>query len=429
MSVNTYKEALQFMFSRLPMYQRQGAAAYKKDLTNTLLLCEAAGHPEREIKTIHIAGTNGKGTTSHLIAGGLQAQNLKTGLYTSPHYKDFRERIKINGQYIPSQYIVRFIQKYHDDIIRIQPSFFELTFVLALRYFADQQVDIAVIETGLGGRLDSTNVITPLLSVITNISFDHQNMLGDTLSAIAGEKAGIIKYEVPVIIGESQNEVSKTFEHKASEMKSTLLYAEEHIQMKSFRQNNVKFYDISVDDKSWLNGLHIDIDGPFQEKNIKTALYALFFLKNFFEIRESQLLTFFPNLARNTKYMGRWQILGQHPLIIADSAHNEAGIKYVLERLNEIRQGEMHFVVGFVNDKDIGGILRLFPQNARYYFAKARIPRGMDASVLKEMAGNASLRGRAYSSVKNALKAARRNAKKDDLIYVGGSIFVVAECL
>lgn len=429
MSVQTYNEALEFMYAQLPMYQRQGAAAYKKDLTNTLLLCEATGHPEKNIKTIHVAGTNGKGTTSHIIAGGLQSQNLKTGLYTSPHYKDFRERIKINGQYISPGYIVRFIQKYEEAIYRIQPSFFELTFVMALRYFADKRVDVAIIETGLGGRLDSTNVITPLLSVITNISFDHQNMLGNTLVAIAGEKAGIIKNNIPVIIGETQSEVQMVFVQKAHEKNSRLLFADEHIQLERQQQQNQIQYDVYIDQNIWMRHVRMDINGPFQEKNIKTALYTLFCLKNIFDIQEENLQTFFPRLSTLTKYMGRWQILGQNPTIIADSAHNVAGIQYVLKKLEEIRQGNIHFVLGFVNDKDISSVLQQFPKEARYYFAKANIPRGMETNALKELAAKTDLRGRAYSSVKNALKAARRHADKNDIIFIGGSIFVVAECL
>lgn len=427
--VKNYKEALEYLYSQLPMYQRQGAAAYKKDLTNTLRLCQAVGNPEKRLKTIHIAGTNGKGTTSHLIAGGLQAQNLKVGLYTSPHYKDFRERIKINGKYISPQFIIRFINTYSEAIQSIKPSFFELTFVMALKYFAAQNVDVAIIETGLGGRLDSTNVITPLLSVITNISYDHQNMLGDTLQAIAGEKAGIIKNTVPTIIGETQNEVEDVFIKKACETQSTILFADKVTELHSFTEKGLRLYNVYVHNQLWMENLRMDIEGPYQDKNIITALFSLYYLQNLFTIDRQKIRDFFPHLAAHTKYIGRWHLMGTQPTVLADSAHNEAGFKNVLDRLKEMNKGQLHFVLGFVNDKNIDDLIQLFPHDAHYFFAKANIPRGLDAKNLQTMAQNAGLKGRAYSSVKNAYKAAKRQAEVDDLIYIGGSIFVVAECL
>lgn len=429
--IRSYKEALEYMYNQLPMFQRQGPSAYKKDLTNTIALCEKAGNPQNHIKTIHIAGTNGKGTTTHIIAAGLQAQGYKVGVYTSPHYKDFRERIKINGKYISRNYILQFINTYHFDLDVIKPSFFEMTVVLAFLYFKDKKVDYAIIETGLGGRLDSTNVILPLISVITNISFDHQNMLGDTLEAIANEKAGIIKSKIPVVIGERQESIEQVFIKKASAMHSPIFFAEDHLKISKVNSTHqgLKTYDIKVNGKLWIRNLSTDLLGPFQEKNIITGLYALYFLSKTIQLDISKIIDFFPTLKGQTKYMGRWQIISKSPLIIADSAHNEGGLKIIVEELANLRYDKLHIVLGFVNDKDISKVLDIFPKNASYYFAKANIPRGLDAKTLLETATISGLQGKAYTSVRKALSAAKSVASTQDLIYVGGSIFVVAEVI
>ena len=428
--IKSYKSALSYIFAKLPMYHRVGQVAYKKDLTNTIRLCEAAGNPQDKIKTIHIAGTNGKGTTTHIIAGGLQSQGYKVGVYTSPHYKDFRERIKINGQYITSKFIVNFLNKHHETIELVDPSFFEVTVAMAFAYFESENVDFAIIETGLGGRLDSTNIINPLLSVITNISYDHQNLLGDTLQAIAGEKAGIIKEKVPILIGERQSEVEQVCIDKAKTMSAPITFAEDNLKLTLLHSaNGTKEYQVIYQDEIWLKSLKTTISGPFQEKNLVTGLCALKMLSKQIEINDAQLMHFFPDLIQKTAYMGRWQVLGQRPLIIADSAHNEGGLKLVINELTTIKKAHLHIVMGFVNDKDLSKVLALFPKDATYYFAKANIPRGLDASALQTVAKEFQLIGKSYTSVNKAFAAARKKAQPEDLIFVGGSIFVVAEVL
>ena len=428
--IKSYKSALSYIFAKLPMYHRVGQVAYKKDLTNTIQLCEAAGNPQDKIKTIHIAGTNGKGTTTHIIAGGLQSQGYKVGVYTSPHYKDFRERIKINGQYITSKFIVNFLNKHHETIELVDPSFFEVTVAMAFAYFESEKVDFAIIETGLGGRLDSTNIINPLLSVITNISYDHQNLLGDTLQAIAGEKAGIIKEKVPILIGERQSEVEQVFIDKAKTMSAPITFAEDNLKLTLLQSaNGTKEYQAKYQDEIWLKSLKTTISGPFQDKNLVTGLCALKMLSKQIEINDAQLMRFFPDLIQKTAYMGRWQVLGQRPLIIADSAHNEGGLKLVINELTTIKKVHLHIVMGFVNDKDLSKVLALFPMNATYYFAKANIPRGLEASALQTIAKEFQLIGKSYTSVNKAFAAAHKKAQPEDLIFVGGSIFVVAEVL
>jgi len=430
LKLKTWKETLDFMYQRLPMYQRIGAAAYKKDLTNTILLCEACGNPHRLLKCVHIAGTNGKGTTTHIIASGLQSQGYNIGVYTSPHYVDFRERIKINGLYISKKYIISFINTYIDEIETIQPSFFELTVALAFRYFADQKVDFAVIETGLGGRLDSTNVITPLISVITNISYDHQSMLGHTLPLIAAEKAGIIKQNIPVVIGESQEDVQEVFIKKSKEVHAPLIFADQHLSLVQKSDSGSELvYDVYLDNKLWLNNLRSSLIGPFQSKNIITGLYALKELSKMIPSDFNKVIEVFPEIHQQTGYMGRWQILDKNPLVVVDSAHNTGGISIVVDELKKFKEGRLHIIMGFVNDKDISEILNMMPQNAAYYFAKANIPRGLDAVDLKNQAKNAGLKGNSYISVRKAFAAARQKAKKGDTIFIGGSIFVVGEVL
>ena len=435
----TYSETLDFLYAQLPMYHRIGAAAFKKDLTNTIALCEHLGNPHLKFKSVHVGGTNGKGSVSHLLAAVCQAAGLKTGLYVSPHYKDFRERIKVNGQYIPRRQVVDFVEKNRSAIEKIQPSFFELCVAMAFAHFAHERVDVAVVEVGLGGRLDSTNVITPLLSVITNISYDHQNMLGDTLPEIAFEKAGIIKPGVPVVIGETHPESAPVFLKKAAETGSEIVFADQHFEAVEQREENwqTTFYDVFKDKKLFLENLEVDAAGPYQAKNVATAIQAVEIVSRQLPMLDLHALQAgLKNLRLLTRFIGRWQVIGQNPTILCDSAHNEAGLRLAFEKIHQLtnsglttHDSRLHIVTGFVNDKDVDKVLGLFPKNVRYYFAKADIPRGLEAQVLKEKAAALGLEGRAYSSVKNALKAAKRAAAPEDLIVVIGSIFVVAEVI
>jgi dihydrofolate synthase / folylpolyglutamate synthase len=410
------------------MYSRIGAAAYKKDLTNTLALLAALGNPHEKLKFVHVAGTNGKGTVSHIVAFGLQQQGLKVGLYTSPHYKDFRERIKINGTYVSKQYVVDFIEENKLLIEEIKPSFFEITVAMAFDYFAKKKVDIAVIEVGLGGRLDSTNVITPLLSVITNISFDHMDMLGNTLPKIAKEKAGIIKSNVPVVIGERQQAVEKVFHSTAKKLKSPLSFAEEIVEIEE-QKRTILSRELKIVMESKELKLATNLMAPYHDKNIITAFAVLDKLGAIFNIDLKVIARNFLQLSEEVKYMGRWQIVSKSPIIIMDSAHNEAGIKLAMKALIEHKASKIHFVIGFVKDKSLKEVLKLFPHNAEYYFVKADIPRGLDADLLGEEGKKYDLIGEAYSSVKKGYKAALKNCKKNELIYVGGSIFVTSELL
>ena len=441
----SYRETLDYLYQHLPMFHRIGAAAYKNDLSNTIALCDYLGNPQDKFPTIHVAGTNGKGSVSHLLAAACQAAGLKTGLYISPHYKDFRERIKINGQYIPRQRVVDFITQHRPIIETIQPSFFELCVAMAFDHFARKRVDIAIIEVGLGGRLDSTNVITPLLSVITNISYDHQYLLGDTLPLIAGEKAGIIKPGVPVVIGEHQPESAPVFLRRAAAAGVPLLFADQHFHLieKSINNGQSTTYDVFRDKKIYLENLEVDVAGPYQAKNVATALQALevwnaeYGIQNTeygaqhsaFHIPPSALQKGFGHLRELTRFQGRWQVIATNPTVLCDSAHNEAGLRVAFEKIRTLPFRQLHVVTGFVNDKSVEQMLGLFPADARYYFAKADIPRGLEAELLREKAANFQLHGRAYTSVRGALRAARRAAAPDDLVVVIGSIFVVGEVL
>ena len=444
----TYQYTLDYLYQQLPMFHRVGAAAFKKDLTNTLALCEILGNPQNTFPTIHIAGTNGKGSTAHTIAAILQAAGYKTGLYISPHYKDFRERIKVNGDYIPKKYVKQFVENNKIHFEKIKPSFFEMTVAMAFDYFRNvenenteggQGVDIAVIEVGLGGRLDSTNVITPLMSVITNISLDHTDMLGDTLSLIAFEKAGIIKPNVPVVIGEEQSETTPVFLEKAHSSHAPIYFASQNVDIQVVRDNSTDFefstFNIalknSFSDFKKLDNLKVNLSGDYQEKNVATVIETINILNRYtdFKINENQLREGLSHIKSLTNFIGRWQVIGQNPTILCDSGHNEGGLTYVTHQLKQLTFNHLHIVIGFVRDKDLSKVLKLLPQNATYYFAKADIPRGLDAQILRGMASEHGLEGKAYSSVKRALTAAKTVAKTDDLIYVGGSIFVVAEVL
>ena len=408
-----YQETVNWMFNQLPLYQLQGAIAYKEDLTNTVLLSKYLGNPEKNLKFIHVAGTNGKGSTSHLLASVLQEAGYKVGLYTSPHLKDFRERIKIispevSGE-ISEDFVCEFIAKHKNFFETNDLSFFEMTVGLAFDYFKNEKIDIAIIEVGMGGRLDSTNIIKPLLSVITNIGKDHTQFLGTTFEAIATEKAGIIKQHIPVIIGEYTSETKPVFLAKANETKSEIYFAS----------------DLILDD------FPSDLIGAYQISNKKTALQTLRILNSQkeFEISEAAIKQGFLNVVKNTGLQGRWQQLNSAPKVICDTAHNKHGLEIVLNQLKNEQFETLHFVFGVVNDKDLDEILPLFPNKAVYYFCKPNIPRGLDASILAQKSLEFGLLGKVYNSVSEAYKNARQNAKTTDFIYIGGSTFVVGEIL
>ena len=404
-----YKETLDYLFSRLPMFQRIGAAAYKANLDNTWALMNALDSPEKKTKTIHIAGTNGKGSTSHMLAAAFQQAGYKTGLYTSPHLIDFRERIKINGKMISKQEVVKFVEQHQKTFDQIEPSFFEWTVALAFDYFSRKKVDIAIVETGLGGRLDSTNVIHPELSIITNISFDHMNLLGATLPLIATEKAGIIKENTPVLIGETQKEIKPVFTSKAKIGHSPLFFADELISVKSVKQIHKKndlFLEMNFNEST--KKIICDLPGLYQTRNIKTVLSAIAIINSTtaFKINSKQIVAALKNVKAQTGLMGRWQILKNKPLVIADTGHNEAGIKEVIKNIKNTKHEKLHFVLGMVNDKEVDKILQLLPKKAIYYFCKANIPRALDETLLKENAQQFNLKGNCYANVQNALFAA-----------------------
>ena len=404
-----YAETLDWMFNQLPMYQTQGASAYKKDLTNTIRLMDYLNHPETSSKTIHVAGTNGKGSTSHLLASVLQEAGYKVGLYTSPHLKDFRERIKINGADIPEEFVCDFINKHKSFFEQNQLSFFEMTVGLAFDYFAKEKVDIAIIEVGLGGRLDSTNIITPLVSVITNIGLDHTQFLGNTLELIAGEKAGIIKRNIPVVIGEYTSETKPVFIAKAKQENAAIYFASDLIH------------------ETYPSALI----GDYQVHNKKTVLQTIKILQEVsdFKISEENCKSGFLNVIEKTHLQGRWQVLQNNPKVICDTAHNKDGLKITLNQLQKEAFSKLHIVLGVVNDKDLDEILPLFPKNAIYYFSKPDNFRGLDPAILQQKAKDFELIGAVYNSVVNAYEKALQDATPDDVIYVGGSTFVVAEIL
>ncbi len=396
------------MFAQLPMYQRQGASAYKIDLTNTVKLASYLDNPESRFKSIHVAGTNGKGSTSHMLASILQESGYKVGLYTSPHLKDFRERIRINGEVISQAYVVNFIASHKQYFEANQLSFFEMTVGLAFQYFADSQADIVLVEVGLGGRLDSTNVITPEISIITNIGLDHTQFLGNTLSEIASEKAGIIKKNVPVVVGRTTIETKKVFINKALSLQSDIFFTSDY---------RGDIFDT-------------DLKGDYQKENVKTTLQTISILQEQgWNISKENIKKGLSNVANNTGLLGRWQILQENPKVICDTAHNEDGLRLVMDQLSNEKYDKLHIVLGVVNDKDLKNILPLFPDNATYYFAKPEITRGLDEEIIKKEALKFNLKGESYTSVKSAYNAALQMASKDDLVYAGGSTFVVAEII
>jgi len=427
-----YKETLEYLFSRLPMFHRIGAAAYKADLSNTILLCNILGNPEIEFKSIHIAGTNGKGSTSHFLASVLQEAGFKTGLFTSPHLKDFRERIKINGRMISKTDVSFFVKQYQSAFNDIQPSFFEWTFALAAWYFAKEKVDIAVIETGMGGRLDSANVVHPIVTVITNIGMDHTQFLGETLNAIAHEKAGIIKSGIPVVIGESDEETAPVFNEFSRENHSDITFADKYILLKHSHLTRHRPPLLSAEYLSFITGnsytLLSPLSGKYQLKNLATALCTIEKVQQAgLKIEKENILRGIRNVVKNTGLMGRWQTISRKPLTIADIGHNPDGIREVLEQIALTPHEKLHFVMGVVNDKDVRTMLSKLPKDASYYFCKADIPRGLDAGELAQKANEFSLKGNAFGSVKEALKTAQNVAGPNDLVMVGGSAFVVAE--
>jgi len=426
-----YKETLQWLFEKLPMFQRMGKAAYKADLGNTVELLNLLGNPQNKFKTIHVAGTNGKGSVSHIVASVLQDAGFKTGLYTSPHLKDFRERIRINGDMIHEEEVIGFVESNLKGFEKIQPSFFEMTVGMAFDHFAKNEVDIAVVEVGLGGRLDSTNVVNPLVSVITNIGYDHTQFLGDILEKIAGEKAGIIKNDIPVVIGRKQFETNELFESKASEKNAELFYSEDHYDIKLLQslKPDEQFIDIWKDNEIFLEEVNSPLLGNYQQENIATALMVLEVLnaRHSFSIEPDNIREGIEYLKKNTGFIGRWHILDTNPLTICDTGHNEEGIKAVVQQIMSTSFDNLHFVFGLVNDKDPKTILSLLPRNATYYFCKPDIPRGMDAEELQKIAEEVGLNGLSYSSVDRAFGSAFNNARPRDMVFVGGSTFVVAE--
>ncbi|MCB8994626.1 MAG: bifunctional folylpolyglutamate synthase/dihydrofolate synthase [Bacteroidales bacterium] len=427
-----YKETVDFLFAKLPMFQRTGPAAYKANLDNTIYLDKYFGEPHKKFKSVHIAGTNGKGSVSHMLASVLQSAGYKTALYTSPHLLDFRERMKINGQAIPEEYVISFVEKSLDLIEKLQPSFFELTTIMAFSYFADMEVDIAVIETGMGGRLDSTNIIIPVVSVITNIGLDHTQFLGDTLELIAAEKAGIIKNNIPVVIGEYQKETKNVFDKFAEKSGSEIFYASGEYSVESHFQSIDRYQLMNV----YRNGIQIykdvatDLRGFYQRKNLAAVLKTIDCLnKKGIHISEESMKAGLKNIKSLTGLRGRWEEISYNPLTVCDTGHNAEGIALLVEQIKQVAFKQLHFVFGMVGDKDSSKVLSLLPKEAIYYFTQADIPRALDHKILKERAEQAGLKGDAYSSVEAAFKAAQYNAGKEDFIFVGGSTFVVAEVL
>ncbi len=425
----TYQQTLDYLVTKLPLFSKIGAAAYKKDITNTVLLCKAAGNPQNKINTIHVAGTNGKGSVSHMLAAIFQHSGYKTGLYTSPHLKSFKERVKVNGEMVEEEFVVSFVERMKRVSEEINPSFFELTLVMALQYFSEQKVDIAIIETGLGGRLDSTNVITPELSIITNIGYDHMNILGDTLEKIAFEKAGIIKPNVPVVIGESIPQTKNIFLEKAKECKAKIVFAEDKFNItKLILRNSELEVDVCRTNTKEKENFTLDLNGIYQQKNLLTVLAAVDELNiTGFNLEKAHTRLALASVKKTTGLHGRWDVIHQEPTIALDVAHNEDGIKQLLNQISLCNYKNLHIIFGIVKDKDANKILSLLPENANYYFTKAQIPRALPEDELTEKATEYRLHGKKYAEVNEALKAALSMANKEDLIVVCGSVFLVGE--
>ena len=433
----SYQDTIDYLYSRLPLFSRIGPAAIKADLHNTIAICDFLGNPQNKFKTIHVAGTNGKGSTSHMLASILQEAGYKTGLYTSPHLYDFRERIKVNGMMCSETFVTSFTNKMKPFIEKVEPSFFEITVGMAFEYFADENVDIAIIETGLGGRLDSTNIINPILSIISNIGMDHMALLGNTLPEIAYEKAGIIKQATPVVISEIIPETKNIFEQKANSLNAPIYYAEDYIQFKSFKNNwqtslfefnqpLIHLLDAPLFPKSFT--VECDLPGKYQYKNLKGVLVAMQILATMgWQLSASKLLKGLLHVGKNTGLMGRWECIQTTPRIILDVAHNEHGIKALLEQLESLHYAQLHIITGMVKDKDVNAVLNLLPKKAKYYFTQSHIPRALPVSELAAKGNAFDLNGSQFENVNIALQSANKNATANDLILVIGSVFLVAE--
>lgn len=424
-----YAETISYLYERLPMFSRIGAQAYKKDLHNTLELCGTLGHPQHKFRSIHIAGTNGKGSVSHMLASVLMACGYKTGLYTSPHLRDFRERIRIDGQMVPEDFVTRFTERMIPEIDRVEPSFFEITVAMAFEHFAASQVDVAVIETGLGGRLDSTNVITPELSVITNIGWDHMNILGDTLPKIASEKAGIIKAGVPAVIGEYDPETAPVFLEKAQQEQAPLIFAEDQWKSAGYRHEDgqliVDAYQTGSDERL---SCRLDLSGIYQVKNLLTLLAAVDQLRaDGWQLPSAKVLEGLSDAGRRTGLRGRWELIRSRPRLIVDVAHNPPGMQLLREQISVTPHKRLHVVLGMVKDKDVDAVLALLPQGATYYFTRAGIPRAMPEAELAARAGMFGHNGDAYPNIDEALSVALSQAGDEDLILICGSVFLAGE--
>lgn len=428
----TYQETIDFLYTQLPVFQREGASAYKANLNNTLALDEHLNHPHAKYKTIHVAGTNGKGSVSHTLASILQKEGYKVGLYTSPHLKDFRERIRVNGEMVTEAFVINFTKEQQPFIASHAPSFFELTVGMAFKYFEEMKVDIAVIEVGLGGRLDSTNIISPILSIITNIGYDHTALLGNTLELIAAEKGGIIKEKTPVVIGRTQPETEPIFKEIAASKGAPLYFAPDvyHAETGMLSEKRKQLFNFYRHEKLAFRELEFELAGIYQKENLATILMAAELLNDlglticYNSIREGA-----STVVETTGLKGRWQTLGYNPLIICDTGHNEDGIKHVMEQINGMAYKQLHIVLGMVNDKDHTSVLKLLPKNAIYYFTRAQIPRSLDEQTLQQEAQKHQLIGKSYPSVALAVDEAKKNASVNDLIFIGGSTFIVAEAI
>lgn len=427
--VMNYTESIEYLYTRLPMFSRVGAAALKPGLDNTIALCAELGNPQKEFKSVHVGGTNGKGSVSHMLAAIMQTAGFKTGLYTSPHLYDFRERIRINGTMIPEHAVVDFVHRIQPQIDQLDPSFFEITVAMAFDYFAKEKVDIAIIEVGLGGRLDSTNIITPELAVITNIGYDHMNLLGNTLPEIAGEKAGIIKTEIPVVIGEHQETTDTVFREKAEAANAALFFAADHFSIQSYKLHPDKLVvQLEEKDLEQVQELELDLPGLYQLNNVQTVMMAVEILQQEgWQVTDEQVTTALRNVKGLTGLMGRWDVLRTEPLLVVEVAHNVDGMQQMLRHLQEQKFQDLHLVVGMVKDKDISSVLQLLPREAHYYFTQANIPRALEAGALQQQAAQMGLNGAVFPGVNNAIDAALQSAAPNDLVLVCGSIFLAGE--
>ncbi|MBA9077415.1 folylpolyglutamate synthase/dihydrofolate synthase family protein [Rufibacter quisquiliarum] len=425
----TYEQALEYLYQQLPMFHRIGNAAFKKSLDNIIALTKALDNPQQHFKTVHVAGTNGKGSSSSMMAAILQAAGYKTGLYTSPHLKEFTERVRVNGEMISKENVARFTERHQQLFEQVKPSFFEMTVALAFDHFAAEEVDIAVIEVGLGGRLDSTNIITPLVSLITNIGLDHQALLGNTLEEIAGEKAGIIKPGVPAVVSSTQPSVSAVFAKRSQETQSPLLFADQiYGVVPKGTAGMYSLFDVYLKEQLWLEGLEVSLLGNYQQQNLAGVLATVAELRHQgYAISDEQIREGLRNIQALTGLQGRWQVLAEKPLTICDTGHNIDGLTQVVKQLLALKRRQVHFVFGAVNDKDIRSVLRLLPVAYRYYFCQAQIPRALPVQELWEEAQFAGLKGHAYPTVEDAILAAKAFAQEDEVIFIGGSTFVVAE--